>query len=104
MPVHLVGYLRQEGPTAIAPPDIDTMTMQLKLIQTLYTSHGREHGDFDVDIIQFLFRDGHESRVFKGCGARHLSHYLMQGSILAKVSDATTQSALLMQRYKRAAL
>ena len=80
------------------------MTMQLKLIQTLYASHGREHGDFDVDIIQFLSRDRHESRVFKGCGTCHLGHYLVQGRILAKVSDAPTQSALLMQRYKRAAL
>ena len=103
-PVYLIGHLRQKRSTAISLTDIDAMTVQLKLIQTMDASHGCKYRNFNINILQFLLADRHETRVFKGRCTRHLSHDLEQRHILTKVSDTATKSPMLMQRHECAAL
>ena len=99
-PVHFIGNLRQERSTAIAFTDIDAMTMQFKLIQAMNTPHGRQYRDLDVYVSQFINGNWHKSWILKGSSTRHLCNDFMQRNIFAKMSDATTQTPLLMQRYE----
>ena len=96
-PVHLVGHLRQECATTIALLDINAVPMQFKLVETLDATHGREHGDLDVEVVQLVASDWHKPWVLKGCRPRHLCYDLMQRIVLAKMSNAATQMAVFMQ-------
>ena len=96
-PVDLVGYLWQVCSAAIALTDIDAVPMQLKLVETLDASHRGKHRNLDVDIIEFLAAQWCESWVFEGGRPGHMGHNLMQGHILAEMSDAASELAMLME-------
>ena len=96
-PVHLVSHLWQVGATAIALADIDAVLVQLELVEALDATHGGEDGDLDIEVVEFVASHRHETRILESSSTRHLSHDLMQGRILAKMSDTTTQTALLVE-------
>lgn len=103
-PVHLVGNLWQEGTTAIAFLDVYAVFVQLELVETLYATHGGEYGYLNIEVVELIMRYRLKTWVFKGCSTSHLSHNLVQGNVLAKVSDTATQSTLLVKGNKSSTL
>ena len=80
------------------------MLVQLELVEALDASHGGKDRDLDIEVVEFVACHRHESWILESSSTRHLSHNLMQGRILTKMSDAATQTALLVERDKGATL
>ena len=100
-PVHLVSNLWQERATAIAFLNVNAMSMQLKFIQTLNTTHGGKDRDFDVYIVQLITAQRLKPRILEGSCTRHFRYNLIQRYILAKMPYTTTQTPLFVERDKR---
>ena len=64
-PIHFIGYLWQECSTTIALTDIDAVTMQLKLIQTLDATHWSKHRNLYLNVIQLISAKRRESWVME---------------------------------------
>ena len=99
-PRRLIGNLWQEGSCTIALTHINALFAQLEFVDGMDALHRGKHGNLYVDVWKLGYIDCWKSWVFKGSSLRHLADRLIEWHILSEMSDATSQPAVLMQRYK----
>ena len=99
-PSYLICDLWKEGSGTITLAHIDALLTQLELVDGMNALHWSKHGNLNVDVGEFGYIDLGESRVLKGSGFRHSIYRLIERRVLSEMTDATSQSAVLMQRYK----
>ena len=80
------------------------MLVQFKLVKTADTAHRGEHRQLQVDGVEFLPAHRLEARIVESGSTGHPRHNLAQRHILAKMTYATTQLSMPMERHKGSTL